>query len=106
MARFDPLATSLAGSLVRERSFKPREIISLFSDFHTSGVVLPDGTPLAVQEQPGQTLRVEVAEINDHLLRRLEDDISLARELSPRKFEELVADLLARQGYIIELTPE
>lgn len=100
-----PLATSIAGSLIRQGRFTPRELLSQLREFQASGVISPDGKPLDVQEQPSRALRVELAQINDHLLRRLDEDIGLARELSSRKFEELVAELLARQGYVVELTP-
>ncbi len=100
-----PFLTSVAGSLIREGRFHPGELISHLREFQASGVVLPDGRALDAREEPIPSLRLELAGINEHLLRRLEQDIGLARELSPRKFEELVAELLARQGYVVELTP-
>ncbi len=100
-----PLAARMAGSLVLEGHFKAGELIKHFREFRTSGIVLPDGRDLDVRAEPAPSLRLDVVGINEQLLRSLEKDIGLARELSSRKFEELVAELLARQGYTVELTP-
>lgn len=43
--------------------------------------------------------------INYELLARLKNNPEILRELSPRQFEELIADLLYRQGYKVDLTP-
>jgi hypothetical protein len=65
-----------------------------------------------VQEQllPAKTkqsakLQLEVAEFNAEIFARLSQEPSLIRCLSPRRFEELVAELLTRQGYAVSLTP-
>jgi restriction system protein len=52
-----------------------------------------------------QELTARVAAVSDDLLRRLARDPSLVRSLAPRHFEELVAELYARQGFEVELTP-
>lgn len=100
-----PLAAVMAASTIRDRSFKPEELITHLREFEASGVILPSGRALHATEEPTHSLRLELAEINDYLLRSLARDIGVARDLSPRKFEELVAELLARQGYVVELTP-
>lgn len=50
-------------------------------------------------------VRVSLEEINEELIRYLAANPSKMRELSPRKFEELVADMFRNQGYEVNLTP-
>jgi len=50
------------------------------------------------------TLNIIVTDISDSLLRLLSKRPALMHELSPRKFEELVARLLADMGYSVTLT--
>jgi len=58
--------------------------------------------------KPGesQTLRLDVELINNELIQRLAQRPELMRELDPRKFEELIADLLRDRGYDVTLTPK
>lgn len=49
-------------------------------------------------------VRVSLEEINEELIRYLAANPSKMRELSPRKFEELVADMFRNQGYDVTLT--
>lgn len=49
-------------------------------------------------------VRVSLEEINKELIRYLAANPSKMRELSPRKFEELVADMFSNQGYDVTLT--
>lgn len=46
------------------------------------------------------------ASVNDDLLAYLALHPELLRELDPRRFEELVAELFRRQGFTVELTPK
>jgi CRISPR/Cas system Type II protein with McrA/HNH and RuvC-like nuclease domain len=50
-------------------------------------------------------LRIDLQEISDELIRYLARHPHLMRNLDPRKFEELVAELLRDKGYEVELTP-
>lgn len=101
----NPLSASLIGSAIESKAFRLDEIPSLLREFKASGIVDQQGHPLDATSKSASSIGVEVAEINDELLKRLEENIDLACELSPRKFEELVAELFARQGYAVELTP-
>lgn len=50
-------------------------------------------------------IRLSVDEVNEELVRYLAANPSKMRELSPRKFEELIADMFRNQGYEVTLTP-
>lgn len=58
-----------------------------------------------VERGKSTILQLDLAEINDELIRRLALRPELMRELDPRKFEELVAELLRDKGYEVKLTP-
>jgi len=53
----------------------------------------------------GLAVQIDVAEINDELIRYLAHHPDKMRDLSPRRFEELVAELFKDKGYDVELTP-
>jgi hypothetical protein len=59
----------------------------------------------AVERGESQILRLDLEGINDELIARLAARPELMRELDPRKFEELVAELLRDKGYDVTLTP-
>lgn len=80
-----------------------REILKHLSDLVYSGIRVESGE--AIQEVP-EKLAVTVCEINEELLARLRQNLSDVYSLPPRKFEELVAELLYRQKWEVELTPE
>lgn len=50
-------------------------------------------------------IAVEVLGINDELISWLSKEPDRMRGLPPRRFEELVAELLVRQGFEVEMTP-
>lgn len=57
-----------------------------------------------VEREQSQTLQLDLQLINDELIYRLARKPELMRELDPRKFEELIADLLRDKGYDVTLT--
>lgn len=65
----------------------------------------PDGKPIDATSPLIKPLIADVCAIDDRLISILADRPALMHELHPRKFEELVAELIARQGYEVELTP-
>ena len=84
--------------------------ISLAGDeiFHavvTPGLVDPSGRPLRTDSTEYRRIVHDVALVSDDLLQQLHARPESVYELSPRKFEELVAELLHRQGYEVTLTP-
>jgi restriction system protein len=89
-----------------ERGYSWHEVIAGVRNFRFDGVLGPDGKPVRRDDLATSRLVVDVAHANSLLLRRLAADPSQWYELSPRKFEEIVAELLQRQGYEVTLTPE
>jgi HJR/Mrr/RecB family endonuclease len=66
-------------------------------------ILLPPGGLLLPKDD--KTLRIDVANVNAELVRYLARRPEKMVELEPRKFEELVAELLRDLGYEVVLTP-
>lgn len=49
-------------------------------------------------------IKLDVSEVNDELLKTLNRNPNYFYQLSPRKFEEVVAEILSRKGYDVTLT--
>lgn len=81
------------------------QLLEGYRDFESSGVFDTDDMPIPVEGAPPDPIIERVAFVNDQLLERLKNDPKLMHGLSPRKFEELVAELLYQQGFEVELTP-
>lgn len=67
---------------------------------------IPDGLALALDPEAERELDIRFQAISNQLLRRLADQPNLLYDLRPRQLEELVAELYAREGFEVELTPE
>lgn len=50
--------------------------------------------------------QIDALEVNEEMIRYLSRNPSLMREMAPRKFEELVAELYKDKGYEVLLTPK
>lgn len=64
-------------------------------------IVDPLGNPIS----DIKNIRIDVSEINDWMLNELNKNPTDLYKLSSRRFEELVAEVLMRKGYSVELTP-
>jgi len=73
--------------------------------FTQSTIFGPDGNPLNKNDKSLEQIITSVSEVNDELLEKLSDNPELFYKLSPRKFEEVIAEILHRQGYEITITP-
>ena len=93
----EAVRTGIAGSW--------RELLSYLRDFQSPGIIGPDGRPLETESHGRTRIIVDVSAANDELLRMLGRDPQLVWTLPPRRFEEIVAELLGRQGYNVSLTP-
>lgn len=51
------------------------------------------------------SVRIDISEVNTELLEMLSKHPDYLYQLSSRKFEEVVAEIMIRMGYAIELTP-
>lgn len=99
LAEVGPRASDLARRIVDVlRSGSPRPVVA-----HRTAILGPDGAPA----RPEDTHRIlQVADsVNADLLERVARQPSLASDLTPRAFEELVAEMYRRRGFSVELTP-
>lgn len=81
------------------------ELANLIRPFKSKGLVDTEGRPLSSKSPTARKLLVEVRAINDEFLRRAADDPDFLFQISPRQFEELVAELFSRKGFQVDLTP-
>lgn len=76
--------------------------INNISNFTASKCIIdPLGHPIS----DINNIRIDVSEINDWMLNELNKNPTDLYQLSPRKFEELIAEIFMRKGYDVELTP-
>jgi hypothetical protein len=73
-----------------------------FEDFRQSGILGPDGEQLS--EPQSKRIISDVSRVNTLLLERLYREPKLLYDISSRSFEELVAEILIRLGWDVELT--
>lgn len=97
-----PLYAELAGKTIREHLLTLNEFLHGLQSFSRSGILGPDGKPLG---QIPEDFKLVVIDTNQILLRKIKEDPKLLYALDPRKFEELVAEMLSQRGYQITLTP-
>jgi len=97
-------------SLARILSARTRDVgleaaLKELSDFIQPGSV--DSAGHAVDSSVGRTPTIasELVIAGEDVLKELDSDPTLLHRLTPREFEQLVAELLHRQGYEVELTP-
>lgn len=81
------------------------ELFKYLRDFQLTGLVGPYGQSLDQASRDSTQIIVDVSAANEELLRMLGKDPQLVWTLPPRRFEEIVAELLSRQGYEVSLTP-
>lgn len=78
------------------RSFVPLEITGLVDVF---------GRPISSGSYSFRQIVSDISSVNDEIIAKLAKEPRLLYELNSRVFEELVAELLARLGYEVTLTP-
>ena len=81
------------------------ELFEFLRDFRRPGILGPDGRPLRPESEEHLRIVVDVSSTNEELLVIISKDPQLLWKLPPRRFEEIVAELLAKQGYHVSLTP-
>ncbi len=101
----NPLLADAACRSVGEGLVTFQQFVRAFRSFDYSPIRGPDGKPFQDGLVAPEQVVVSVSDVNEALLARLRRDPELSRSLSPRKFEEVVASLLEKQGYTVELTP-
>jgi restriction system protein len=80
-------------------------LLESFSDFSASGLVGPDGRPIGKNSKSEQRIIIDASAANAEVLKLLDKQPDLLWQVPSRRFEELVAEILHKQGYEIELTP-
>lgn len=101
----NPLAASFAASLINNEKITPRELIEQLNSFELSGILDEHGKQIFPESAKEKQIITDVASISDEFLKKLHLNPNLLYELTPRGFEELVAELLSRLDYEITLTP-
>ena len=102
-----PLVARVTSDLVSDSStaLSLKDIINDLGGFRRQGVTGPTGVQLPVPSSVLNEIALEVRDVNDHLLRDLRKDPEKLVRLHPRQFEQVVAELLSKQGFRVELTP-
>lgn len=100
-----PLMLRMTSELVASHEYQWIEIAKALQDFQHPGLVDPEGRPLDADSDERKHLITDIREINDEVLELLKKDPSAMRDMRPRDFEKLIAELLDRAGYETELTP-
>ena len=80
------------------------DLLDHLRTFQVPGVLGPDGQPINQKSKEFQRIIIDVKAANSEIMRLLQQDPKLAWELPPRKFEEIVAEILSNEGYEVELT--
>lgn len=100
-----PLAIRLAVDLLKKEDITPRELLLKLQSFTWSGLVDSLGAEIPKESQTHNQIIADVTSVSDDFLIELHKNPELLYELTPRGFEELVAELLGRLDYDITLTP-
>lgn len=101
----NPLAARLLGDLLRSSSRTPRELLQYLHSFSYSGLVNVEGRPLVPGSSEERQIVIDVSLANEDLLRKVYAEPKLLYEITPRRFEEFIAEILDRLGYEVTLTP-
>lgn len=83
----------------------PERIIELLRSGRLPAARDRDGRPLAPESPTRRVFDLAVEEFSDELVAHLAANPELMYSLSPRRFEELVAELYRRRGFAATLTP-
>ena len=100
----DPEIASIVLALARHGESADL-VLERFEPVLLPGLVDPDGRPLTPDDEIVEVSQHHAAAIRQRLVDRIAHRPELMRSLTPREFEELVAELYAGEGYEVELTP-
>lgn len=100
-----PLASAVAAGSIRDGLLTAEDLLRDLDNVQVESLVGLDGRPLRRGSPEFTSVITDVADVSDELLLKLQEDPSLLYKVPPRKFEEIVAELLHRQGYEVNLTP-
>ena len=100
-----PAAVEMVAQILESGELNPRSLLTRLNSFSRSGLLGPNGEPISEGSPTEKRVIVDIQAVSDDVIRGLRADPRLLYELSPRRFEEIVADLLDRLGYDVTLTP-
>jgi len=100
-----PLGATIVADLIKRTVLTPREVLERLYPFSCPGVVDASGRSLQADTPQHKEMVTDIVSVSDDFLRKLHADPKLFYDISPRRFEEVVAELLHRLGYEITLTP-
>lgn len=89
----------------QEGTLTPQNLETAIASFSIPGILGPDGKPYSGRVVIPERVVVAVRFVGDELLKKVKANPEIMRDISPRQFEEVIAELLLRQGYDVELTP-
>lgn len=101
----NPLSAQMFAEHSKTTMLTPRQVIQLLHSTHHSGLIDPNGRPLGRGTREEIKIISDISFVSDDLLAKAHANPTLLHEISPRRFEEFVADLLDRLGYEVTLTP-
>lgn len=101
----NPLVAEIASRSIRDGIVAWDKLFQALSSFTHSGILGPDGKPYDPSLKVPPAIVVDARNTNDELLSLLKKNPEFLRSLPARKFEEIVAEILHKLGYEVELTP-
>lgn len=101
----NPLALRFIADLMETKSSTFGSLSKDIELFRYPTLLDAKGNPLREGSPEEKTIITDVRIISEEMLRKLNENPDHMHELSPRRFEELVAELLSRHGYGVTLTP-
>jgi restriction system protein len=105
MINGSPLVANLLGAMAVEKGISVDELLSKILPFELSGLVDTLGRPLRLSGRLSKVIVADARAANEELLRIISKDRNYIYSISPRRFEELAADVFERLGYTVEITP-
>lgn len=103
-SKSSPRLAILLGRLIRDGILKIADVHQYLKSFAASGLVDPYGKPISSKDDLPDLIKNDICIVDSHLLQHLKQFPENMYDLSPRKFEELVAEIMNKLGYTTELT--
>lgn len=100
-----PFALSSVVDILNSEKVTLSDIVEHLRSFSYPGVFGISGEELLEDSNERKRIVSDIVTVSDEFLKKMHDDPKLLYELSPRRFEELVAEILHRLGYKVTLTP-
>ncbi len=101
----NPLVATLAGRLLRDGHHEIKDFENYVRAFECEGIIDADGKSIVKDSKQEIELFSGLVVASDEVINYLSANPSKMNDLTPRQFEEFIAELLSRQGYEIQLTP-